>query len=535
MESLDVNESVDFDFFETPRSPLKEDVGKTEAKPPVRPKSAQPKPSPSNLSKDNIKESRTVHDQSDSDRDYSSDSVVSDDDDESVSHGQVSGRKSRSSKSSVSVSSHSDHYNSSDSESSRSHSELATQSPARSKSGRSPSSGSESDERPSNPVAKGGRHSLLKKETHAEVKSEDSSSSSSEGEERARTKNKKQKQCEDDGDRVRSKKTTKQGSRALAWSEGSIQKHKSPRLNQERPKTAKNRSRASTREAKFLVPESVSDSLSESDMTDVSPIESPRNGTAVRPKQQSIRVNIGAAGDSHTKNPQYKAELDLKELLDADDPDRQMSSYDLNILMTAVSELEKQKRLAANSRRVMFAPIGLKRAEKANYTFDDNKARDIERENSRLLKEIVRRVSDGDQRKSYVRRPITQKLTPSAINREKEIRRIEADNLAFLKRLKQVKPTKAICRENQLKEYHSTLLHGIPISSLHPPPRAGHRSVMDDSASSMTSIQSATSTVRSLSSTRSGSSRMSSRPSSAKRAGSSSQYFSRRPEWSDRW
>lgn len=431
MESLDVNESVDFDFFETPRSPLKDlqGTGKSESKPPVRPKSAQPKPSHSNLSNDNGKVSKTVHEQSGSGRDYSSDSEVSDDDDESVSHDQVSGRKSRSSKSSASVSSQSDHYSSSDSDSSRSHSELATQSPARSKSGRSSSSGSDSDERPSNPVAKGGRHSLLKKETPAKVKNEDSFSSSSEGEERARTRNKKQKQCEDDGDRVRSKTVTKQGSRALAWSEGSGQKHKSPRLNQERPKTAKHRTRGSTRETKFLVPESVSDSLSESDMTDVSPIESPRNGTAVRPMQQSIRVNIGAAGDSHAKNPHYKTELDLKELLEADDPDRQMSSYDLNILMTAVSELEKQKRLAANSRRVMFAPIGLKRAEKANYTFDDNKARDIEIENSRLLKEIVRRVSDGDQRKSYIRRPIAQKLTPSAINREKEIRRIEADNL----------------------------------------------------------------------------------------------------------
>lgn len=135
-----------------------------------------------------------------------------------------------------------------------------------------------------------------------------------------------------------------------------------------------------------------------------------------------------SAGDGHSAKLRFKSVADFEEKNDTSDPDR-TKGVDLRILMKAVEELEKQKRLQTNSRRVIFAPATLKSFEKANYTFDKNQTRDIERENNRLLKEIVHQINSGGQRRHVYRQPSSYRLTPSAINREREIQRIESENL----------------------------------------------------------------------------------------------------------
>ena len=128
---------------------------------------------------------------------------------------------------------------------------------------------------------------------------------------------------------------------------------------------------------------------------------------------------------------------DLEENEDDDFPRGHKGGLDLDILMEAVGELEKQKRMQENSRRVMFAPMmhtsSKKRPDKANYTFDKTQSMDIDRENQRLLKEIVRRVhgAGGEAKKQYYRQPPPQayKLTASAVNREREMKRIENENM----------------------------------------------------------------------------------------------------------
>lgn len=109
---------------------------------------------------------------------------------------------------------------------------------------------------------------------------------------------------------------------------------------------------------------------------------------------------------------------------------------------------------------------------------------------------------------------------------------------AFLKRLQNIRPSKGISRNEQLSAYNSTVLHGIPIATLHPTTKS-RRSGRESSASSivsslgrtrsLTSIHSAA-TASSFGTTASRqSSRAGSRPSSAKKS------VREKPPWNDRW
>ncbi|CAL1528001.1 unnamed protein product [Lymnaea stagnalis] len=514
MDTLGMDESVDFDFFETPRSPKKDSKNNGQdktslSKPPAHPRPNNDSPKDSSKSGHPLKLEKSIAVRSSSAprADYFDDSDS--DGNRSPSREGDRSRDSISSKSSVTISSHSSSRSSSPG---RNNSKpLKNQERISKKSSNSSFSSDDSsvDERPSNPTAKSRKLQNRSNSRHL----------SDEEEKAEHRKEKTDSLCHDDGDF----KKLPYKNKSQAWGEkSSSELYKQKNTNLDRPKTAKNRLRDKTDKTKPNKSDSLSDTLSDSDITDVSPIDSPRNLSQAKVRDRSKGQGITAAGDGHTHfRPIPVTELDLRDL-DADfDRNTDLDSFDLHILMKAVGELEKQKRLKANSRRVMFAPTSLHRTEKANYTFDDNKTRDIERENNRLLKEIVRHVNTGgEHRRGHIRGSATHKLTASAVNRERDIRRIESENLAFLKRLKKVKPTKAISRENQLKEYQSTMLHGVPIASLHPMTRSGQRSGFDDSASSMSSIHSAVSSVRSVNS------RYSSRPVSAVRTPSSAtRYF----------
>ena len=109
---------------------------------------------------------------------------------------------------------------------------------------------------------------------------------------------------------------------------------------------------------------------------------------------------------------------------------------------------------------------------------------------------------------------------------------------AFLKRLQNIRPSRGISRNEQLSSYNSTVLHGIPIATLHPTKKS-HRSGRESSASS---VMSSLGRTRSLSSIHSAatassvgtnasrqSSRAGSRPTSAKKL------VREKPPWNDRW
>ncbi|XP_033948572.1 cilia- and flagella-associated protein 97 isoform X2 [Pseudochaenichthys georgianus] len=99
------------------------------------------------------------------------------------------------------------------------------------------------------------------------------------------------------------------------------------------------------------------------------------------------------------------------------------------------------------------------RRSRKNYSFSNDEARHIERENHRLLREISRhspapRPGSSARKKTH---PASKssfiRLSHSALNRQREQQRIERDNLAFLKRLQTAKPTPGLKRSEQLQDF----------------------------------------------------------------------------------
>lgn len=170
-----------------------------------------------------------------------------------------------------------------------------------------------------------------------------------------------------------------------------------------------------------------------SDITDVSPLDSPEGSPRTRRKNRKH--------NGQTEKVQYK-DTDSTDHAPADIK-LETEEIDLSILMKCMADIdrEKQERLKANSRRVMFAPPAVSEKKKGNYTFSDNRARMIEKENQRLLKQIMmqmhsgsnKRVDDGvpkgPKKPKKATEPVVQRLTPSAVNRMREQRRIEAENM----------------------------------------------------------------------------------------------------------
>ena len=458
-----VEESLDFDFFETPRH-QNEDTQKISpnSKPPRGPEpseSEEKQTAPNNhnsvgkagtpKSSSSDKKPSLTESVSES---YSSDSASdSDEKEKDESKNKV---KSRRSPSNSSLSSTGSNSSERQSMSRRSRSRSDQSGSNVSKSSSSVSSDSET-ERPSNPVAKTSESALPKRGRSRIGEDEYSSSAYSEGEEDSNVKSSAQSNREDSKWKDSSKRDDIRHKQA--WGEQSVSNTKPNRKDtKSRPKTAKARVSGSTHSAsssntrrRVSPAKSDTETLSDSDITDVSPMDSPRlqtgsskttNNRARGGRDKGSRVSSAGDGARDTMHKFLALPvtgLDLGE--DGGDEleppkhsrdDRGGSNLDLDILMKAVGELEKQKRVQANSRRVMFAPMGAPR-DKNNYTFDQGKTRDIERENQRLLNEIVRRVnSTADQKKQFYASPKSAyKLTPSAINRERDMKRIESENM----------------------------------------------------------------------------------------------------------
>ena len=176
-----------------------------------------------------------------------------------------------------------------------------------------------------------------------------------------------------------------------------------------RPKSSKYDSRRRGLERKGSNGRSASDS----EMTDVSPLPSPRES-----EERDVQYENVENGDG-------EVQLESKKL-------------DLSILMEAVSEIEnnnREQRIKSNTRRVMFQPPGVtkSKSEKSNYSFDQGRVKMIEKENQRLLSEIMKHIGPNKRTKKKIVHhgdsPVVQRATPSAINRQREQRRIEGENM----------------------------------------------------------------------------------------------------------
>lgn len=179
--------------------------------------------------------------------------------------------------------------------------------------------------------------------------------------------------------------------------------------------------------------------LSDSDMTDVSPLGSPGPSPSVPRKNKKVTITDHALEhEQEQQSAEYNHERNPGDVL------LKTSQIDMGILMHAVSEIEKERqdRIKANTRRVMFAPA--KKFEKDNYSFNSDRTKIIEKENQRLLKELMKHISSNSKHKqdindepvknlsstSSIRRPTT-----AAINRKKDQHRIEGENWVSIESL----------------------------------------------------------------------------------------------------
>lgn len=184
--------------------------------------------------------------------------------------------------------------------------------------------------------------------------------------------------------------------------------------SKKRPKSSKQRTRN----------QSASDKDgSDSEMTDVSPLPSPRESPSMQRKNVQTK-----------QNGEVNVQYNDTEISETGDIKLANNNLNLSVLMKAVSEIEneRQHRLKANTRRVMFEPpkvVGNK--EKSNYSFDTNRVSLIEKENQRLLREIMKHVGSKKRKKPIVvhHEPQAYRMTPSAVNRQREQRRIEEENM----------------------------------------------------------------------------------------------------------
>lgn len=120
---------------------------------------------------------------------------------------------------------------------------------------------------------------------------------------------------------------------------------------------------------------------------------------------------------------------------------QQKDSVDIQLLVDAIRQLEAHQcdqPSAVRTRRC--DPPSMAKGRK-NMSFTNEEVQKIDRENQRLLKRILAQ-QNRPKPKFDTRTP--SRLAPSAINRQRQQRQIEVENLALLKRIESAKPSRDV-------------------------------------------------------------------------------------------
>lgn len=232
-----------------------------------------------------------------------------------------------------------------------------------------------------------------------------------------------------------------------AWGEDSLGKHKETNT---RPKTGKTqsshngRSRSTSRDRQrkrhsshgsdYSTDTSTDWSSDDSDVTDVSPLHSPHNpsrsgrANGKPPKSPSYK-DRGSTSDGQSQSSR------LERLLHAN-----RDTMDLNLLMQAVLEMEKQEERSGRPTkpRKRFSvppPAGPLPQHRRNHSFSNDKTQTIDKENQRLMQQIIKNAVQAKQAKQKMKlkqrtsQPVYHsKVTSATINRQREQQRIEGEN-----------------------------------------------------------------------------------------------------------
>ena len=175
-------------------------------------------------------------------------------------------------------------------------------------------------------------------------------------------------------------------------------------------------------------------SESEGEITDVSPLASP-DMTPVGSPRRRYKDSTGQKRRGTTKtSPRHKdligysnghSSSHRERLLSSEDAER----MDLRAILQAVLELDKPEKVRSErGRQVLFEiPQVVKKQQNRNYSFSNNHAKDIDRENQRLLDALLQK-GPGKAKKKPKEPQIVRRIHSSALNRQKEQRKIEQEN-----------------------------------------------------------------------------------------------------------
>ncbi|XP_019899489.1 cilia- and flagella-associated protein 97 isoform X2 [Esox lucius] len=221
----------------------------------------------------------------------------------------------------------------------------------------------------------------------------------------------------------------------------------------------------SAADSKMLHPITVNATMEEEEdtVTDVTPLSTP-DGSPV----QSLNLGVGrnmmvveaeyqGAGGVGVRQHQHQGTGGSAATgnLSSIPPEEEGGSCDPDLDLALLSRLGNDLTIHCPSRG----------GNRKNYSFNNDEVRHIDRENQRLLHQLSLRsrprstgatsTNSNSLRRSNGRGggPPPARLYHSALNRQREQQRIEKENLAFLRRLESVRPTRGMKRAEQLADY----------------------------------------------------------------------------------
>ncbi|XP_002735027.1 uncharacterized protein LOC100376366 [Saccoglossus kowalevskii] len=287
----------------------------------------------------------------------------------------------------------------------------------------------------------------------------------------------------------------------------------SPRRNKEtskRKKAEKSRTHNDSYSSESDYSDSYSDSYSsysssytsasdsESEITDVSPLPSPHqsprrqrrqkksvmdtlqsglspSNTGESPKHVTIEAKPPTRPQSAKRTPRHKDMVHFTGMTPNGNRDRLLHSADsreLSLLLKAVLELDESAKqtlragVSSDSTKKVLFKKGQQSQNRKNQSFSNDRVREIDGENQRLLGEILR-VNQSKavaKKKSMVHRE-PKLLSHAALNRARQQRKIERENFELLKRIQGAKPTTYLKRDSLLKDHERQLTYGLQVSN----------------------------------------------------------------------
>ncbi|XP_050038763.1 uncharacterized protein [Dermacentor andersoni] len=145
---------------------------------------------------------------------------------------------------------------------------------------------------------------------------------------------------------------------------------------------------------------------------------------------------------------------------------QQREPVDLQLLVDAIRRLEAHQCEQGQANRARKEPRAKGRK---NMSFSNEEVQRIDRENQRLLKRILAQ-QNRPRPKFDSRTP--SRLAPSAINRQRQQRQIEVENLALLKRIESAKPSREVAPSQDLSHVQRARSHSLSLTrhTLQTPP-----------------------------------------------------------------